>query len=161
MKYSSLLGLALLSIIIFSCSKKEVSSANVPSKDSVVTEQPKKGVVDTANVSIPTGDNSQTSVDWVGTYEATIPCADCSGIKSTLVLDKAGTFTLTEEYLDKNFQSKDEGKFVWFNNGGAIELQGKDAKYKYKVGENQLFQLNMDGTPITTSLKDHYIFKKK
>lgn len=161
MKYSSLLGLVLLSIIIFSCSKKEISSANVASKDSVVTEQPKKGVVDTANVSLPTGDNSQTSVDWVGTYEATIPCADCSGIKSTLVLDKAGTFTLTEEYLDKNFQSKDGGKFVWFNNGGSIELQGKDAKYKYKVGENQLFQLNMDGTPIITSLKDHYIFKKK
>ena len=30
--------------------------------------------------------NAQNSLDWAGTYEATLPCADCPGIKTTVVL---------------------------------------------------------------------------
>lgn len=160
MKKVSLLTFSLVVLTFASCAKKGSVTAG-ETADSIVIEKPIEKVVDSAKSANPTGDNSQTSVDWAGTYEATLPCADCSGIKSTLVLDKAGTFKLEEEYLEKNHKSNDEGKFVWINNGSAIELQGKEAKYKYKVGENRLFQLNMDGTPITTTLKDHYVFKKK
>ena len=157
MKNSSLIIAGLIAFTTFSCTKKETEKSSNESADSTTIQKP----ADSAIAAIPTGDNSQTSVDWAGTYEATLPCADCSGIKTTLVLDKAGTFKLEEEYLEKNHKSNDEGKFVWINNGGAIELQGKEVKYKYKVGENQLFQLNLDGTPITTTLKEHYVFKKK
>lgn len=160
MKKASFVAFGLVVLALASCTKKESVTTN-ETADSAAIGKPTEKVADSAKSAIPTGDNSQTSVDWAGTYEATLPCADCSGIKTTLVLDKAGTFKLEEEYLEKNHKSHDEGKFVWINNGGAIELQGKEAKYKYKVGENQLFQLNMDGTPITTTLKDHYVFKKK
>lgn len=156
----SFVAFSLLVLTFASCAKKESVTTN-ETTDSTTIGKPTEKAADSTKSAIPTGDNSQTSVDWAGIYEATLPCADCSGIKTTLVLDKAGTFKLEEEYLEKNHKSHDEGKFVWINNGGAIELHGKEAKYKYKVGENQLFQLNMDGTPITTTLKDHYVFKKK
>ncbi len=31
-----------------------------------------------------TGDNSQNSLDWPGTYTGTLPCADCEGIKTEI-----------------------------------------------------------------------------
>ncbi len=127
---------------------KEIDSAKVNAADSV------SGNADTAH-------NSQNSVDWMGTYEATIPCADCPGIKTTLTLNKDNTFTISEEYLERKTKSEDKGNFSWDTTGSTITLNGKNAKYKYKVGENRLFQLNMDGTPITTEMKDLYIFKKK
>jgi copper homeostasis protein (lipoprotein) len=34
-------------------------------------------------------------------YQGIIPCADCPGIKSTLVLLPDSTFTLTDEYLER------------------------------------------------------------
>ena len=157
MKNTLLVITGLIAFASFSCTNKEVMKDTNQSTDSTAIQKP----ADSTNTTIPTGDNSQTSVDWAGTYEATLPCADCSGIKTTLILDKAGTFKLEEEYLERNHKSHDEGKFVWINNGGAIELQGKEVKYRYKVGENQLFQLNLDGIPITTTLKEHYVFKKK
>lgn len=35
-----------------------------------------------------TSDNSMTSVDWVGSYQGILPCADCEGIKTQIVLNK-------------------------------------------------------------------------
>ncbi len=52
---------------------------------------------------------------WHTTYQGTLPCADCPGIKTTLTLHwtkvNAGknTYTLTEEYLDRgSFSSSGE-----------------------------------------------------
>ena len=160
--------IAISGLVILQSCKKEVAAntqevVTTDSAGSVVVKE-----IDSATINhpdpvqgTPDGHNSRNSVDWNGTYEATIPCADCPGIKTTLTLNKDNTFKITEEYLERNVKNEDGGSFSWDSSGSVITLNGKDTKYKYKVGENRLFQLNMDGTPIDRPTKDLYIFKKK
>ncbi|NGM66616.1 copper resistance protein NlpE [Sphingobacterium sp. SGR-19] len=105
--------------------------------------------------------NSQNSVDWTGTYEATLPCADCPGIKTVLVLREDETFQMHSEYLERDTEFEDEGKFEWQNSGSVVHLKGKDTNVKLKVGENILFQLDQEGNEITGDLAEHYIYKKQ
>ena len=104
--------------------------------------------------------NSQNSVDWMGTYEAVLPCADCPGIKSVLVLREDETFEIRNEYLERDTESADEGTFVWEDHGSVVHLKGENTDLKLKVGENILFQLDQEGKDITGNLAEHYRYKK-
>lgn len=104
---------------------------------------------------------SENSLDWNGTYKGLIPCADCPGIETTVVLNTDNTFSYTGIYLERDTKIEDTGKFMWHNNGSVVHLVGKDVNMKLKVGENQLIWLDIDGNPIEGELKDHYILKKQ
>jgi copper homeostasis protein (lipoprotein) len=107
------------------------------------------------------GDNSMTSVDWPGIYQATLPCADCEGIKTQLLINKDLTYILKTQYMGKNdsvFQEK--GKFMWDKTGSKITLDNAN-KQIYQVGENQIFNLDNEGNRITGDLADKYILKKE
>ena len=105
---------------------------------------------------------SQSALDWDGTYEGVIPCADCEGIKTELTLNQDNTYTLTEEYIDKNLKVENQGNITWTDDGNSISLKTKDDEYKrYKVGENILFQLDLEGNEITGALAQNYQLKKK
>ena len=80
-----MISFALVGLILTSCeTKKEETVQSSVNLDSVNSQQDtiKKDSI------VTTGDNSKTSVDWVGKYEGTLPCADCEGIKTTLTLNK-------------------------------------------------------------------------
>ncbi|MDM1549152.1 copper resistance protein NlpE N-terminal domain-containing protein [Empedobacter falsenii] len=105
---------------------------------------------------------SQSALDWNGTYEGVIPCADCEGIRTELTLNQDNTYTLTEEYIDKNLKVENQGNITWTDDGNSISLKTKDDEYKrYKVGENILFQLDLEGNEITGALAQNYQLKKK
>src|SRR5690606_15852953 len=104
-------------------------------------------------------ENSQNSVGWMGTYEAVLPCADCPGIKTVLILHDDETFQMRSEYLERDTKFEDEGTFEWQNNGSVVHLKGKDTDVKLKVGEHVLFQLDQEGNEITGDLAAHYIYK--
>lgn len=111
-----------------------------------------------------TGDNAQNALDWSGTYEATLPCADCPGIKTVLTLNKDQTFLRSEQYLKNHTEettTEDKGRFEWNKNGNVIHLKGKTTDLLLKVGENRLFALDKRGEEIGGSHKDDYIFTKK
>lgn len=150
-------GIVAIAFLV-SCSPKEKNTeiAVSPKADSMAIQTP----ADTVK-SPDSAHHSQNSLDWNGTYEAIVPCADCPGIKSTLTLNKDKTFNITEEYIDRNSKNNDKGTFEWDASGSVITLNGKSAKYKYKVGENKLFQLDMDGKEIDGPNKDLYVFHKK
>ena len=42
---------------------------------------------------------SETALDWAGTYEGTMPCADCEGIETVVELRDDNTFTATYNYV--------------------------------------------------------------
>lgn len=148
-------------LFLASCSKKETVETSGTSTDSATAVQPV--AADSITKATPTaaGDTSENSLDWNGTYEAVVPCADCPGIKTSLTLNDDKTFSITEEYLERNSKNQDKGSFTWDTTGSVITLKGKTANYKYKVGENILIQLDMDGKEIDGPHKDLYIFKKK
>src|SRR5690606_3277784 len=105
--------------------------------------------------------NSQNSVDWMGTHEGVLPCADCPGLKTVLTLHDDETFQMRSEYLERDTKFEDEGTFEWQNNGSVVHLKGKDTDVKLKVGEHVLFQLDQEGNEITGDLAAHYIYKKQ
>jgi uncharacterized lipoprotein NlpE involved in copper resistance len=106
--------------------------------------------------------NSKNSVDWAGIYQGTLPCADCEGIKTSITLNQDYTYTLTEEYIGKKGNPiVAKGSFIWDDNGGKIALIDGGRKQQYKVGENRLFHLDLDGNVIEGRLADKYILLKK
>ena len=109
-----------------------------------------------------TGDNSRNALDWPGVYKGTIPCADCPGIETQIILKSDGTFSRSVKYLDRDENPRyDEGTFVWNEAGSNVTLQSQDgATQQYKVGENILFHLDNEGNMITGDLADQYRLMK-
>ena len=108
--------------------------------------------------------NSQTALDWQGTYNGITPCADCEGIETKIILNTDLTFVIQTKYLGKGegkvFEEK--GNFTWDKTGGSISLLGlKGRPSLYKVGENKLIQLDMQGNTITGELAEKYVLTKE
>ena len=113
----------------------------------------------TENSAADAAHNSQNAVDWPGTYQGTLPCADCPGIRYTLTLNEDDTYVLKTRYLEKGDNViTDSGAFTWDDLGGKIALTNRDERFQ--VGENQLFHLDTEGNRISGSLAEHYILTK-
>ncbi|WP_192347063.1 copper resistance protein NlpE [Algoriphagus sp. Y33] len=111
-----------------------------------------------------TSDNSATSLDWSGTYKGTVPCASCEGIETTLTLNSDFTYKIVTNYLGRNdaLEEENTGSFTWDETGSIITLEKvSQAPSLYKVGENRIWQLDMEGNMITGDLADHYILTKR
>ncbi len=104
--------------------------------------------------------SSRTALDWAGRYHGVLPCADCEGIDTLLTLNADGSYTETTRYLGKEDKGRtSSGSFRWDDKGGTISLSGEEPA-RYRVGENRLMRLAMDGSPITGALADHYVLGK-
>jgi uncharacterized lipoprotein NlpE involved in copper resistance len=74
-----------------------------------------------------------------------------------------GTYTLDMKYLGKGDDAvaTEKGTFSWLEDGNTIELSGiTDGPSRYKVGENRIWQLDMDGNVVEGDLADKYILTK-
>ncbi|WP_310994313.1 copper resistance protein NlpE [Aequorivita marina] len=146
------LVLALVVTILFGCKngeKKEVASEEI------------EEVEETVDSAVIDGHNSQNSLDWSGVYEGVVPCADCEGIKTVLELKDDGTYLLSETYLgESDDELKSTGNFYWDDAGSNITLENADANRMFKVGENQIFMLDMQGNRVKGDMADLYILKK-
>ena len=110
------------------------------------------------------GDNSQTSIDYVGTYKGVTPCADCEGIEVELTIHKDSTYSISNKYLGKGDGQPivKTGKYTWSADGSTIELDGiQDAPSKFKVGEGRVWQLDMQGNKVEGELAEKYILTKQ
>lgn len=108
----------------------------------------------------PTADNSQTALDWSGTYKGVLPCADCQGIETLIRLNEDYSYTKKVKYLGKEDKyTTMQGKFSWDDTGNMITLE-EDKPNAYRVGENQLFALDINNERITGDLQDLYVLKK-
>ncbi|HAY3542728.1 TPA: copper resistance protein NlpE [Elizabethkingia anophelis] len=159
MKKNVLLFAVTAGALLMSCSQKK--ELKPESGDEVTTTETKTDSIASVAPVTDDGHNAQNSLDWAGTYEGTLPCADCPGIKTTITLKDDNTYTISEEYLERKTKAEDKGKFEWDKSGSKVSLISKDGKRQYFVGENQLIHLDMDGKEITGPNKDLYILKKK
>ncbi|MCD7901281.1 MAG: copper resistance protein NlpE [Bacteroides sp.] len=107
--------------------------------------------------------NSRNSLDYEGTYTGTIPCADCSGIKTELTLH-GDTYTITYIYEGKGNDVEntftETGSYTWDKSGSIITLD-HDTLNHWQVAENMLLALDDKGKQITGDLADMYILRKK
>ncbi len=120
--------------------------------------------VETVDTTAVDSHNSENSLDWAGVYEGTTPCADCEGIKTTLELKKDNTYVLSQTYLGKFEEDPKEfgesGSFTWKDNGSVVVLKSGDKTIQFKVEENQVRLLDLQGDVIDGDLADMYILKK-
>lgn len=142
----------LMGFTIVSCNKKADATDTTMLTDSLAMEN---------DILVDSEHNAQNSLDWSGTYEGVLPCADCEGIKTTIVLNQDGTFTHTAEYINKDFTAESKGEIMWHDNGSIVHLKdGEDVDVKLKVIENALIHLDQEGNEIDGALKDHYQLNK-
>lgn len=106
--------------------------------------------------------NSRNSLDWAGTYRGDLPCADCEGITTVVTLGEDGAFREHTRYLGKTSGQTElsrAGNFEWSADGGTVTLAG-DEPTPYRVGENHLTRLALDGSAMTGALADRYVLTK-
>jgi heat shock protein HslJ len=116
---------------------------------------------DSAPAADPTH-NSRNSLDWAGTYRGELPCADCEGMETVITLTENGSFREHTRYLGRTegqTETAREGSFDWSEDGERVTLAG-DPPHPYRVGENRLTRLALDGSAITGALaEDHALTK--
>jgi copper homeostasis protein (lipoprotein) len=106
---------------------------------------------------------SENALDWDGIYRGILPCADCEGIQTTIILKKDFTFTTKKLYLGKSDGVHETtGKFRWNKKGNTIIFtpMDKTSTTQYFVSENYLTQLDTQGNKITGEIAGKYILSK-
>jgi uncharacterized lipoprotein NlpE involved in copper resistance len=108
----------------------------------------------------PPVNNAKDKVDWAGQYTGIIPAADSPGINVQITLRADNTFTIVYNYVDRHGLASASGTFSWDDGGNVINLKVADFPPYYRVGRDQLTQLDLQGKKITGKLADHYILRK-
>jgi copper homeostasis protein (lipoprotein) len=107
-------------------------------------------------------EGNQSALDWTGMYKGVVPCDDCEGIETTLILEEDLSYHLRRELLGKDTAVEDvHGKFAFNTEGSVILLAGIAQDHnKYLVGETMVAQLDEDGKIITGTLAEKYELRK-
>jgi uncharacterized lipoprotein NlpE involved in copper resistance len=114
--------------------------------------------------------NSQDSLDWAGMYDGLLPCADCPGITTKILLRQDLTYLKWTKYQDRSDSYIFEtGIFEWIHNENVIVFFKDDSvpdntkkpTASYKVVENGLFQLDQEKKSIDGDLAEHYRLEKR
>jgi uncharacterized lipoprotein NlpE involved in copper resistance len=149
MKSLFAISLTAAALLVFSsCSEKTPERTAIPAKTEVTAAAAR--------------DNSQSSLDWSGSYKGVLPCADCSGVETEITLSKDLTYIAKFKYIGKSEAVISEsGTFNWDQAGAKITLKGPKSNTLYKVGENHIIQLDVDGNEISGELANNYILTKQ
>lgn len=103
---------------------------------------------------------SRNVLDWSGVYRGTMPCADCDGIRTEVILIEGDRFMMKQQYLGKEdsvYTTK--GNISWDVDGARITLKPADGSDSLRllVGERRLFKLDDAGRRVTGELAENYI----
>ncbi|KGO81121.1 hypothetical protein Q763_08535 [Flavobacterium beibuense F44-8] len=151
-------ALAILALLAFTSCKNGEKSSDEQTQTETVTDTTG---TENPSTSVPTGDNSENSLDWTGVYSGTVPCADCPGIEIELQINDNNTYSLSEHYLEKQETANmNTGSFTWDDTGSIITLDENGMGRKFKVQENSIKVLAPDGTAIEGEQKEKYTLKK-
>lgn len=138
--------------VLSSCTEKK-TTANATDKDST-------SVVDTT----ATDDNYVDLAAVSGTYEGTLPAADCPGIKTVLTIKADSTYQLQQDYIDKK-NGHDEASGVFKVLDGKVLMlvrpsNGEQTYYKVK-DNNSIVMTDSLGVEPEGETAKLYVLKKK
>ena len=126
----------------------------------------------------PTADNDTTSVaqdtasidsmdltSIAGTYEGTLPAADCPGIKTVLTIHADSTYQLTQDYLErKDGHDEASGIFKVLANN-VVEIvrpsSGEATYYKVKDDQHVVMTDSLGNEPEGETAKLYVLTKTK
>ena len=121
---------------------------------------------DSANV-VDTTASNKDNVDLAsvaGTYEGTLPAADCPGIKTVLTINADSTYQLKQDYIDKK-DGHDEASGIFKVLDGKVLMlvrpsTGEQTFYKVKNANSIIMTDSMGVEPEGETAK-LYVLKKK
>lgn len=146
MKTNKFLLIAIVFIVFASC-KKEKTNDETPDKDSIVVVE----IPDTVHT-------AKTSIDWEGEYKGILPCEDCDGMETTILLNFDNTFVQTVNYIGKGGPYESKGSFEWDETGNSVVLKFDDgSQAKYMIGEGKISLLDDYGNSLES---DEYVLRK-
>lgn len=138
--------------VLSSCTEKK-TTANATDKDST-------SVVDTT----ATDDNYVDLAAISGTYEGTLPAADCPGIKTVLTIKADSTYQLQQDYIDKkNGHDEASGVFKVLDGKRLVLVRpssGEQTYYKVK-DNNSIVMTDSLGVEPEGETAKLYVLKKK
>ncbi len=138
-KINSMVLMTLMVATLYSCGVKSSDSSNAKPK-SIAFNIPK---------------------DIYGTYVGTLPCADCSGIATTITIADDLTFSLTEIYEDLQTTIDTKGSASIDKATQTVTLVGNDSTTRVYLAKNgQLCMLDAEGNMPSGELKDEYTLEK-
>lgn len=110
---------------------------------------------------IPDEHTSQIALDWKGVYTGVLPCTDCEGIRTKIIL-RDSTYNLSSMYLGKEevTENVSYGSFSWTSDGSTVVLHDEPKPNSYKVEENRLVKLDMEDHIISGELSEMYQLNK-
>lgn len=123
-------------------------------------------------VSLPqdwAGDSQQSSIGvapevetWTGTYETTLPCPDCVGVRVRLSLYKDGTYALGTKKMGSSTPAIERrGSFTFNMDETRITLDASGQGRSFDIlPPNKLRMLGRDGQPVTGVNASRYILVK-
>jgi len=94
---------------------------------------------------------------FAGTFDGTLPCADCPGIDTHLVLAADGTYTITESYRERSApELKGDGTWTAEENNQRLRLDPNSKSENDRLfailSNDEIRQLDMEGKPIDSAL---------
>jgi copper homeostasis protein (lipoprotein) len=94
---------------------------------------------------------------FAGTFAGTLPCADCPGIDTHIVLAADGTYAITESYQERSApELKGDGTWTVEENNQRLRLDPNSKSDNDRLfailSNDEIRQLDMEGKPIESSL---------
>lgn len=104
------------------------------------------------------------SLDFHGVFLGFLPCNDCLGIKETLSLNANNNYLLVvQDARPGARESYEKGKYRWDDEKHTVALtprKGKGIERHYLIEDENLIQLNSDGTRMMGAEADRYILRR-
>ena len=99
-----------------------------------------------------------------GTYEGTLPAADCPGIKTVLTINADSTYQLQQDYIDRKDGHDEASGVLQVLDGGVLMLvrpsSGDHTFYKVKDAQSIMMTDSL-GNEAEGEMAKLYVLKKK
>ena len=147
-------------ILLCSCQVKGNKENNISADSISAVKLPTDTNMITA--AVDSSHTAQNSLDWKGTYKGILPCKDCAGIETEIILHNGNTYMVATKIMGhaKTKTLLQHGDFTWAN-GSVIELKGmSEGPVKYFVEEGRIILLNKAGKKMEGEKEGMYILTK-
>lgn len=108
--------------------------------------------------------HAQKGVDWPGIYNGFLPCDDCAGVKTSLALNKNGSYVMITQFTGKSPRDYvEKGKFAPGEKENTIVLtpRNKGAEpHIYLVAEDAMITLDKKGNRFSGKDAERYVLRR-
>lgn len=122
---------------------------------------------ETKNDSVSVANSVSADVDLTavaGTYEGTLPAADCPGIKTVLTINADSTYQLQQDYIDRKDGHDEASGVLQVLDGNVMMLErpssGEHTFYKVKDSKSIVMTDSLGNEPEGETAKLYVLTKK-